>query len=307
MLLMGEGSEKLMVGDRYLAVGHTQNVMRLDRRLLRLATPAVGFIVLSQAMGASPLESVSLTASHPEAKLPITLKSGQLYLLKSSGLLRWGKQVLNAESIYVAGNGDGIPEAGSRSVRAAPGRIEWFRDDAKAGAYEMIVTGVGVPLDLKLAHAAGKGAITIKVFPLSASSLGKPLESLKVSVMQVKEYSSLVTKPGTVYLLECIGQGRVGGGGLGHGDADYMDYRADGSGHEDIGDRNTDYGLGIDEADQNITPRKRWWGPFRLDHDYFMLFEGTGKPIQFYYYDVLGGYGDNSPTDRLQVNIFKTP
>jgi hypothetical protein len=36
-----------------------------------------------------------------------------------------------------------------------------------------------------------------------------------------------------------------------------------------------------------------------------MVFTGTGKPIQFLYFD--SGYGDNSPTDKLTVKIFAAP
>jgi hypothetical protein len=288
--------------------------MRFDPLIFcRSAALAIGVTAFCQAalaVAPTAIESVSLSAAHPQVRLPIALKNGQLYLLKATGVLRNGKNVLDAEYLNGAdfiGKADVGVDVGLPAPRNAPGRMKWFGGYRKDHSYAMIVTGAGRPLDLRLIGAGGKGSITVAVMPLSGKALGKPLESLKVSVMEVKEYSKLVTKPSTVYLLECAGQGRVGGGGLGMGDADYMDYRADGAGHEDIGDRNTDYGLGIDEANQDITPRKRWWGPFRLDHDYFMLFEGTGKPIQFFYYDVKGGYGDNSPTDRLKVNIFKLP
>ena len=53
------------------------------------------------------------------------------------------------------------------------------------------------------------------------------------------------------------------------------------------------------------TPRMRWWGLWRKDRTYYMLFTGTGKPIQFLYHD--SGYGDNSPTDQLSVRIFAAP
>jgi hypothetical protein len=36
-----------------------------------------------------------------------------------------------------------------------------------------------------------------------------------------------------------------------------------------------------------------------------MLFAGTGNTIAFYYYD--SGYGDNSTTDKLTVEIFSVP
>ena len=115
----------------------------------------------------------------------------------------------------------------------------------------------------------------------------------------------MTTSNSMVYLLQASGSGKVGGGGLGRGDAEYMDYKADGSGAEDIGDHNIDYGLGVDEADPRKSPRQNWWGPFRLDHIYYMLFVGTGQPIHFHYYDSV--YSDNSPTDRLTVNVFPVP
>ena len=52
-------------------------------------------------------------------------------------------------------------------------------------------------------------------------------------------------------------------------------------------------------------PRLRWWGTWRKDHTYYLLFAGTGKPIQFLYFD--SGYGDNGPMDKITVKIFPAP
>ena len=128
-------------------------------------------------------------------------------------------------------------------------------------------------------------------------------------VTETPAMTAVATVQNTIYLLQCNGQAKTGGNGLGMGDADWMDYAADGTGKEDIGDANTDYGLGVDEpfvgAANSNTPRKRWWGQWRADHTYYMLFTGTGNPIQFNYYD--SGYGDNSTTVTLAVQLRSLP
>jgi hypothetical protein len=117
---------------------------------------------------------------------------------------------------------------------------------------------------------------------------------------------------GEVYLLEASSAGVVGGGGLHMGDADYMDWDATGMGKND-GEGGADFGVSVDEpvamgppaTVSKYTHRKSWWGPYRNDHIYYQLYVGTGKPIQFLYFD--SGYGDNSATDTLTVRVFPAP
>jgi hypothetical protein len=174
----------------------------------------------------------------------------------------------------------------------------------------MLATATGQPFTLKLATAdnsrRGKGTITVAIFRLTPSAkLSKPLESRQVSFLDETVQTTWLTSNSVIYLLQAAGDGKVGGAGLGRGDAEYMDYSADGSGKVDVGDHEIDYGLGVDEEDTSKTPRQNWWGSFRLDHTYFMLFAGTGQPIHFHYYDSV--YTDNSSIDRLTVNVFPVP
>jgi hypothetical protein len=124
--------------------------------------------------------------------------------------------------------------------------------------------------------------------------------------------TKLVTQLGVIYLLQASGAGGVGGGGLKLGDADYMDWTADGTGKNE-GEAGIDFGVGVDEpvvpmkgaTGGSYVPRRNWWGPWRMDHIYYLLFVGTGKPIALAYHDT--GYGDNSKTDALTVKVFATP
>jgi hypothetical protein len=102
----------------------------------------------------------------------------------------------------------------------------------------------------------------------------------------------------------------VGGGGTHEGDAEYMDWDVTGEGKNE-GEAGADFGIGVDElivpkmSGSRYQQRQRWWGPWRMDHTYYMLFAGTGRPIHFLYWD--SGYGDNSPTARLAVKLFAAP
>jgi hypothetical protein len=212
----------------------------------------------------------------------------------------------------VSGTDVGI-DIGLKAPRAPkgvlPGRMKWFGSYRADHTYYLLATGTGQPLTLRLVtggNRIGSGTITVSLFRLSPpAELATPLETKQVSFLEETVQTTLTTSNPVDYLLQASGDGKVGGGGLGRGDAEYMDYKADGSGNQDIGDRNIDYGLGVDEADTSKTPRQNWWGPWRLDHNYFMLFAGTGQPIHFHYYDSV--YSDNSPTDRLTVKVFPVP
>lgn len=268
--------------------------------ILVAAAPA-----FSQPRAAS-LESVRVSAGKEAVSFKTPLEAGQMFLLKATGTIKVGDRRVDAAS----DTGVDVEE----SAGGATARKRWFGSSRPDHTYYMIVAGTGHPLTLRFltdsthGQKAESGAVTVSLFRLSAAALPPPLETLSVPVMDRKVPTLLTTRPSTVYLLQCSGSGRVGGGGLGQGDAEYMDYKADGTGTVDIGDANTDYGLGVDEADQSISPRlHKWVGPWRADHTYYQLFEGTGRPIQFFFYDVKGGYSDNSPTDTLTVTVFAAP
>ena len=260
---------------------------------------------------AAALESVRVTAGQRAVSFKTPLDAGELFLLKATGTIRAGADSVDAEYGGDMGVDVGVPAQDTLSG-AAPPRSHWFGGHRADHTYYMIVSGAGRPLTLRLITGggrAGPGAITVSMFRLSPTPamLSQPLEALQVPVLERTVATSMATRPSTVYLLQASGSGRVGGGGLGQGDAEYMDYKADGAGAVDIGDAHTDYGLGVDEADQSRSPRLHKWGAWRKDHTYYMLFAGTSNPIHFFFYDVKGGYGDNSPTDTLAVKIFPVP
>jgi hypothetical protein len=286
-----------------------------------LALAGILFTASTQAQTA--LESVQVPASGDAVTFTTSFDRGELFLLKASGSVVSGSETYDAEYASDGASATGTDlldgtdvgiDIGIMSQRKlkgiVPGRIKWFRSYRANHTYYLLVTGNGQPLTLKLVtgeNKPGTGAITVSLFRLSPApdDFPKPLETLPVSLLAETVQTTLTTSNPVVYLLQCSGSGKVGGGGLGEGDADYMDYKADGSGKVDVGDGNVDYGLGVDETDIHKTPRQNWWGPWRQDHTYFMLFAGTGQPIHFHYYDI--GYGDNSPTYRLTVKIFPVP
>ncbi len=262
---------------------------------------------------AAALESVRVSAGKEAVSFRTALEAGQVFLLKATGTIKVGSSRVDAAyGGFGAETGVDVqdPVPGAQAGGAASRKL-WFGSPRLDHTYYMIVAGTGRPLTLRFltdSARAGSGAVTVSLFRLSPAALTPPLETLLVPVMDRKVATVLKTHQSAVYLLQASGSGRVGGGGLGQGDAEYMDYKADGRGAVDIGDANTDYGLGADEADQSISPRlHKWVGAWRADHTYYQLFEGTGRPIQFFFYDVKGGYGDNSPTDTLTVKVFSAP
>ena len=295
-------------------------------RVLAVAAAFVALPVPAFAQArATPLESRRVPGDGRAVSLQTALDAGELFLLKAAGSVKVGADTVDAEfggfsagtpGRDVVGGTDvgvdvGVP-AQDAPVGAPPGRRHWFGGYRPDHTYYMIVNGAGRPLTLRLLANGGRargGGITVSVFRLSPAPAALPeaLETLSVTVQDRTVPTALTTRPADVYLLQASGSGRVGGGGLGQGDAEFMDYSADGTGQVDVGDFHTDYGLGVDEADQSVSPRRRKWGPWRKDHTYYMLFAGTGRPIHFFFYDVKGGYGDNSPTDALTVKIFPVP
>jgi hypothetical protein len=260
----------------------------------------------------------------------VNLDSGELYLLKAVGSFDFGNSKVDAEYASTGGaagqdslgGADLGVDFGLKTLRVAklvvipPGRMKWFGAYRSDHTYYINVEGAGKPLSVKLMKGnlsgAGTGAITVSVIRLTPppAQVGTEIDTVHAHLYKDTTHTHITTVQGTVYLLQCDGQGKVGGARLGMGDAENMDYDAAGGGRLDVGDANTDYGLGVDEiypgAKANtLTPRKNWWGNFRKDHIYYQLFAGTGKPIAFEFYD--SGYGDNLKTDFLTVRVFPVP
>jgi hypothetical protein len=276
------------------------------------------------------VETVQVAGSGAAVTMTTSLGMNEIYLLKASGVVELGGQKVDAE--YGFGAGAPADEAGGmdlgidigmKQIHAAihrtptppgPGRMKWFgafRDDH---VYYMTITGEGKPLSLKLTGPAGNGSgsIAVSLIPLSPAppKLASPLDTVMVPVTKTLVMSAMAPQSGKLYLLQASGFGKVGGGGTHMGDADYMDWQENGAGATE-GEAGADFGIGVDEemgpkmAGAAYKPRARWWGPWRMDHTYYMVFTGTGKPIQFLYID--SGYGDNSPTDKLSVKVFDVP
>jgi hypothetical protein len=273
------------------------------------------------------LETLAVPGSGENVASKISLDLGELFLLKATGSVGAGDDVTDAEfggataaapgQDLVAGTDVGI-DVGIKVERVpngtTAGRKKWFGPYRADHTYYMTLTGAGTPLSVKLVRAGaatspgsiGVSGIVVSIFRLSPTpAFTTPLETLKVPVNKQMAHTQMTPEKGTVYLLQAAGSGKTGGANLGLGDADWMDWSADGTGKEDIGDNNVDYGLGVDEANTAVTPRLRWWGLWRKDHTYYLLYLGGGVPIQFMYYD--SGYTDNSATDQLTVQVFAVP
>jgi hypothetical protein len=225
-------------------------------------------------------------------------------------------------------------------VPPGPGRMKWFGSYRADHVYYLCVTGAGKPLTLQLTTSSamtGAGAIAVSLFELGPpppavyQSMPSPsppppmppqigtaaLETVQVPLAKVVASGKVATDASTVYLLEASGVGQVSRGTITPnsphmGDAEYMDWPADGSKFND-GECGADFGIGVDEiagpapctGGAAYSHRARWWGPYRNDHVYYMLYTGTGKPISLLYYD--SGYGDNSMTETVTVRIFPAP
>jgi hypothetical protein len=221
-----------------------------------------------------------------------------------------------------------VPPMGGDQVKLGPGRIKWYGGFRADYTYYMVVTGAGKPLTLKLVSsgAASSGQIAVSLFLLAPTppATDKPIPGpmppapappdigTKVfGTVQVPAVKTIVTtaqagESNAVYLLQASGGVRCGGGGLTLGDADYDDWGPTGAGANND-DGPCDFGVGVDEASMNTCAglRAHWWGPYRNDHIYYMLYAGTGKPISFLYFD--SGYGDNTATDTITVSVFPAP
>jgi hypothetical protein len=277
------------------------------------------------------METVQVPGSGQAVTMKTTLGMGEVFLLKAWGTIDFGQQQIDAEYAFGAGmTADAMGDAdvgidiGMKQIHAmihrtptppGPGRMKWaggYRDDH---VYYMTVTGEGKPLTLKVATppaGSASAALSVALIPLSPAppKLGEALEAVMVPVTKTMVMSTMSPQSGKLYILQASGFGKVGGGGTHMGDADYMDWQENGAGANE-GEAGADFGIGVDElpgakmGGAAYQPRARWWGPWRMDHTYYMVFAGTGKPIQFLYFD--SGYGDNSPTDKLTVKIFAAP
>jgi hypothetical protein len=281
---------------------------------------------------AMALETVQVAGSGDPVTLKTSLAMGELYLLKAAGVVDLGAQKVDAE--FAFGGGAPADEAGGTDVGVdvgrkqihpavhttptpdGPGRMKWYGGFREDHVYYMTITGAGAPLTLKLAKPGGNGtgAIGVSLIALSPAPprVGGELETVMIPVTKTVVAGTKVTEAGKLYLLQAAGAGKVGGGGTHLGDAEYMDWDVEGT-RKNEGEAGADFGIGVDEivvgmrgtTGAGYQARMRWWGPWRKDHTYYMLFVGTGKVIQFLYFD--SGYGDNSPTDRLTVKIFDVP
>jgi len=224
-------------------------------------------------------------------------------------------------------------------VPPGPGRMKWYGSVRSDHTYYMCVTGAGKPLTLELvtSGAMGAGAIAVSLFELGPmpppvyESMPAPLppppappkigravlETVQVSLTKTVVAAHVATDATAIYLLQASAVAQVSRGTITPdrqhmGDAEYMDWPADGTRFND-GECGADFGIGVDEvagpapctSGATYTHRKNWWGPYRNDHVYYMLYGGTGKPISFLYYD--SGYGDNSMTDTVTVRMFQVP
>jgi hypothetical protein len=224
-------------------------------------------------------------------------------------------------------------------VPPGPGRMKWYGAFRADHTYFMWVTGEGKPLTLKLltSGAAGAGGIGVSLYELGPAppavytimtapvppppappKIGRdPLDTIQVPLTKTIVHAKFVTEQNVIYLLQASGVAQVSKGAItpdhNHmGDAQYMDWPATGTKFND-GECGAEFGIGVDETvgpdpctGGNVYKhRLNWWGPYRNDHIYYMLFAGTGKVIDFLYYD--SGYGDNSMTDTVTVRIFAAP
>jgi hypothetical protein len=281
------------------------------------------------AAGGTPLETFEVPASGDAAASKLSLEKDQIFLLRASGAIDFAGTKVDAEfastdgttGMDSAGGADvgldnGLKElillgAGAAPPKPGPNRMKWFGGFKADHVYYMWLTGAGAPASLKLVKpagaAAGTGSISVAIYQLTPmpTGLDKPLESVPVSYLTkvAREMSMFKPAGGKVYLLRANGESQVGGPGA-NGDADFDDYGPT-STNANQGEGGADFGVCVDEG--CVAARKLKWGPYRKDHDYYMLYAGTGMPITFAYCDT--GYGDNKGpgTNALPVDIYEVP
>jgi hypothetical protein len=255
----------------------------------------------------------------------LSLEKDQIYLLRASGAIDFAGTKVDAEyastdgttGMDTAGGADvgldnGLKElillgAGAAPPKAGPNRMKWFGGFRADHVYYMWMTGAGAAVNLKLVapagSAAGSGSIAVAIYQLTPipTAIGKPIESVPVSYLTkaAREMSMMKPAQGHVYLLRANGESQVGGAGS-NGDADFDDYGPT-STNANQGEGGADFGICVDEGCTAL--RKLKWGPYRKDHDYYMLYAGTGMPITFAYCDT--GFGDNKGS--VPVDIYELP
>jgi len=274
------------------------------------------------------IDSVTVLASGASVTFKTSLIKGELYLLKATGSVDVGTDKVDAEfggfgsgaigKDTVGGVDVGI-DIGTQVLRLKmTGRQKWAGPYNPNHVYYTVVTGTGIPLTCKLTKsgtAAATGSIIValvRLSPFPPQITTQPIDSVQIPVTQTIVHTKVNLTKSAVYLLQCSGEATVGGAG-GLGDADYMDYGTDANpnpaGALDVGDNNTDYGVGVDDTiithTTPATPHKYWWGPLRLDHLYYCLYAGTGNPITLLFFDV--GYSDNSTTVKLKLKVYSVP
>lgn len=273
----------------------------------RSVAPAPTPAAVTPAGGEAPaaLEAVALEPGQ-SAVTRTALARGQLYLLRASGAGVGGGPALALD----VGEELRLPGAGRKPAPPSGRPPAWVV--GPRGAYT-ILTGTGAPRPLR--SRAG-GRVLLSIFPLTPAPprLGDPIETVLVPAREkVAVRSAARPAAGAVYLLQAAGEVQVGGPGN-LGDAEFHDYRADGSGSNE-GEAGVDFGLGVDEPTIPVSttgphhPQRRLkWGAFRTDHTYYLLYRGTGEPIGLNYHDSggrTGVYRDNE--GFLPVSIFALP
>jgi hypothetical protein len=285
-----------------------------------------GAVADSGAQGGTgmPLETFQVSAAGNGAS-KTSLEKDQIFLLRASGAIDFagtqidaeyastdGKTGMDSAGAVDVGLDNGLKQlillgAGSAAPKPGPNRMKWFGGFRADHVYYMWLTGAGAPVTFKLVApagaAAGSGSITVGIYPLTPMpvGIGMPIESVPVSYLTKAAREMSMTKPtlGQVYLLRANGESQVGGPGA-NGDADFDDYGPT-STNANQGEGGADFGICVDEGCTAL--RKLKWGPYRKDHDYYMLYAGTGMPITFAYCDT--GFGDNKGS--LPVDIYVLP
>jgi hypothetical protein len=209
-----------------------------------------------------------------------------------------------------------LPATGRKPAPPSDRRRKWFGPFRPDHGYHMLVTGTGAPLVARLVRPPdttipATGSIALAVFRLTPlpPALPAAFETVLVPVREkVSVASRMKSDLGAVYLLQAAGEVQVGGPRH-MGDAEFHDYRADGTGFNE-GENDVDFGVGVDEPiiGAGHDPRRYKWGEYRPDHVYYLLYAGTGAAIGFNYHDTGGKSGvfkDNEGS--LPIRIFAVP
>jgi hypothetical protein len=285
------------------------------------------------ASGPQPLETIVLASRASSAPLA----AGQMYLLKATGVVTVGNRRQDAEWTFADGSEPAdlvaatdvgidvgikrvLPALGRKPAPPSDERLKWFGGYRPDHVYYLLVTGTGAPLSLRLISAEPpKGALTLAIYRLTPAppAIGAPLETVMVPAREkVLVQSALRPAPGSIHLLQAVGEVQVGGPGA-MGDAEFHDYHPDGRGFNE-GEAGVDFGLGVDQPEigspgaattgSQHPQRRHKWGAFRMDHTYYMLHAGTGDAIGLNYHDSggkTGVYKDNE--GFLPLSIFPVP